>query len=87
MNIFQETTFNHSVAGETSPDIEYSDDLAENEIEIEETEVVKKKKGGTETPGTEIAVAGTENEYRIDVPIEDVEKSGTDSKTPGREKI
>ena len=42
MNILQETTFNHSVAGETSPDIEYSDDLAESEIEIEKTEVVKK---------------------------------------------
>ena len=45
------------------------------------------EKRETETLGTEIAVAGTENEYRIDVPIEDVEKSGTDSKTPGREKI
>ena len=74
MNILQETTFNHSVAGETSPDIEYSDDLAELE------------KRETETLGTEIAVAGTENEDRIEVPIEDVENRGTYSKTPGREK-
>ena len=74
MNIFQETTFNHLVASETSPDIEYSDDLAELE------------KRETETLGTEIAVAGTENEDRIEVPIEDVENRGTDSKTPGREK-
>ena len=93
-------TFNHSVASETSPDIEYSDDLAESEIEIEKTEVVKKfifktkafylqlDTGETETPGKEIAVDETENEDRMEVPGDDVEhgQGETDSRTSGRKK-
>ena len=42
--------------------------------------------GETETPGTEIAVDDAENEDRIEVPDDDVEKRGTDSKTSGRKK-
>ena len=72
--------------------------MAESEIEIEKTEVVKKfifktkafylqlDMGETETPGKEIAVDDTENEDRIEVPDDDVEKRGTDSKTSGRKK-
>ena len=37
-----------------------------------------------EAPGTEIAVTDMENEDRIEVPNEDVEQRGTDSKTSGR---
>ena len=40
--------------------------------------------GETETPGKEIAVDDAENEDRIEVPDDDVEKRGTDSKTSGR---
>ena len=43
--------------------------------------------GETETPGKEIAVDDTENEDRIEVPYDDVEKRGTDSKTSGWKKI
>ena len=42
--------------------------------------------GEIETLETEIAEADTENEDRIEVPNEDVEKRGTDSITPGRKK-
>ena len=42
--------------------------------------------GEIETSETEIAVADMEDEDRIEVPNEDVEKRGTDSKTPGRKK-
>ena len=40
--------------------------------------------GEIETSETEIAVADMEDEDRIEVPNEDVEKRGTDSKTAGR---
>ena len=44
------------------------------------------EKGETETPETKIALADTENEGRIEVPVDDVEhgQEGTDSKTSGR---
>ena len=42
--------------------------------------------GEIETSETEIVVVDTENEDRIEVPNEDVEERGTDSKTSGRKK-
>ena len=47
---------------------------------------IQLEKGETETPETEIAMADTENEDRIEVPVDDVEhgQEGTDSKTSGR---
>ena len=42
--------------------------------------------GEIKTSETEIVVADMEDEDRIEVPNEDVEKRGTDSKTPGRKK-
>ena len=42
--------------------------------------------GEIETSETEIAEADTENEDRIEVPNDDVEQIGTDSKTSGRKK-
>ena len=42
--------------------------------------------GETVSTETEIVVANTENEDRIEVPVDDVEKRGTYSKTPGRKK-
>ena len=42
--------------------------------------------GEIETSETEIIVVDTENEDRIEVPNEDVEQRGTDSKTSGRKK-
>ena len=44
------------------------------------------EKGETETPETKIALADTENEGRIEVPVDDVEhgQEGTDSNTSGR---
>ena len=44
------------------------------------------EKRESETLGTEIAEADTENEDKIEVPNDDVEKRGTDSKTSGRKK-
>ena len=94
---FQESTIQHSVTVETSgdSDIQSSVDLAKNEIQTIEvvcdrvyhkkkrTFYIQLEKGETET---EIAMADTENEDRIEVPVDDVEhgQEGTDSKTSGR---